>query len=45
MTILLSLMLAAAPVPAALPAMPQDLSQVPVIDRWLGRRISPRWSA
>jgi len=26
MTILLSLMLAAAPVPAALPAMPQDLS-------------------
>ena len=49
MTILLSLMLATAPVPAnALPAttppVPQDLSTVPVIDGWAGRRISPRWS-
>lgn len=45
MTILLSLMLAAAPAPAlAVPPMPQDLSAVPVIDGWLGRKISPRWS-
>ena len=45
MTILLSLMLAASPVAhGALPPMPQDLSEVPVIDGWLGRKISPRWS-
>ncbi|MFZ2998008.1 hypothetical protein [Sphingobium sp.] len=46
MTMLLSLMLAtASPVAgAALPPMPQDLSTVPVIDGWLGRKISPRWS-
>ena len=44
MTILLPLMLAATPTPAAMPPMPQDLSSVPVIDGWLGRKISPRWS-
>jgi hypothetical protein len=44
MTILLSLMLAATPAPAAMPPMPQELSQVPVIEGWLGRKISPRWS-
>ena len=44
MTILLALMLAATPAPAAMPPMPQDLSSVPVIDGWLGRKISPRWS-
>ncbi len=40
MTMLLSLLLAT----ATAPSMPQDLGQVPVIDNWLGRRISPRWS-
>ncbi|WP_311269269.1 hypothetical protein [Sphingobium sp. WCS2017Hpa-17] len=45
MTMLLSLMLAATPVAAtATPPMPQDLSSIPVIDGWLGRKISPRWS-
>lgn len=49
MTLLLSLMLAAAtPLPDAAPvpspAMPTDLSTVPVLEGWLGRRISPRWS-
>lgn len=45
MTMLLSLMLAATPVAAtAAPPMPQDLGSVPVIDGWLGRKISPRWS-
>jgi hypothetical protein len=45
MTMLLSLMLAATPVAAGpVPPMPQDLSHVPVIDGWLGRKISPRWS-
>ncbi|MEA3541283.1 MAG: hypothetical protein U9R77_04070 [Pseudomonadota bacterium] len=44
MTIFFALMLAATPTPAALPPMPQDLSSVPVIDGWLGRKISPRWS-
>ena len=44
MTILLALMLAATPAPGAMPPMPQDLSSVPVIDGWLGRKISPRWS-
>jgi hypothetical protein len=45
MTMLLALMLATAPVPTnAAPPMPQDLSSVPVIDGWLGRKISPRWS-
>ncbi|QGP80054.1 hypothetical protein [Sphingobium sp. CAP-1] len=45
MTILLSLMLAATPATgSAPPPMPQDLSQVPVINGWLGRKISPRWS-
>ena len=44
MTILLALLLAATPAPAAMPPMPQDLSSVPVIDGWLGRKISPRWS-
>jgi hypothetical protein len=44
MTILLSLMLATAPVADSLPPMPQDLSTVPVIKGWLGRKISPRWS-
>lgn len=44
MTMLLSLMLAAAPVADALPPMPQDLSNAPVIEGWLGRKISPRWS-
>ncbi|CCW17739.1 hypothetical protein EBBID32_20880 [Sphingobium indicum BiD32] len=44
MTMLLSLMLAATPVADALPPMPQDLSTVPVIKDWLGRKVSPRWS-
>jgi hypothetical protein len=44
MTILLSLMLAATPMTGAAPPMPQDLTSVPVIDGWLGRKISPRWS-
>lgn len=43
MSMLLSLMLAATPVGADVP-MPQDLSTVPVINGWLGRKISPRWS-
>lgn len=43
MTILLSLMLAATPM-LDMPPMPQDLSTVPVIDGWLGRKVSPRWS-
>lgn len=43
MTMLLSLMLAATPL-AATPPMPEDLSSVPVIEGWLGRKISPRWS-
>lgn len=42
---MLSLMLAATPVTSApLPAMPEDLTSVPVIEGWLGRKISPRWS-
>lgn len=44
MTMLLSLMLAAAPMPSSTPPMPDDLSTVPVINGWLGRKISPRWS-
>lgn len=45
MTMLLSLLLAAAaPGAAALPPMPDDISAVPVIEGWQGRRISPRWS-
>ncbi|CAM8628829.1 MULTISPECIES: hypothetical protein [Sphingobium] len=44
MTMLLSLMLAAIPMPGDAPPMPQDLAAVPVIDGWLGRKISPRWS-
>lgn len=45
MTMLLSLMLAAAPVAGAdAPPMPTDLASVPVIENWLGRKISPRWS-
>ena len=40
MTMLLSLMLAASP----MVAMPDDLAAVPMIDGWLGRKISPRWS-
>ena len=45
MTMLLSLMLAATPVAGAdAPPMPTDLASVPVIDGWLGRKISPRWS-
>lgn len=44
MTMLLSLMLAATPVPDAGPPMPQDLASVPVIHDWLGRRKSPEWS-
>jgi hypothetical protein len=44
MTILLSLMLAAAPAAGDVPPVPQDLSNVPVIDGWLGRKVSPRWS-
>lgn len=46
MTILLSLMLAVAS-PSAQgprPPMPTDLSTVPLIDDWLGRKVSPRWS-
>lgn len=44
MTMLLSLMLATTPVADTLPPMPQDLTSVPVIEGWLGRKISPRWS-
>ncbi|NML08823.1 hypothetical protein HHL08_01455 [Sphingobium sp. AR-3-1] len=48
MTMLLSLMLAAIPVPGPMPGnappMPQDLATVPVIQEWQGRKISPRWS-
>jgi hypothetical protein len=45
MTMLLSLMLAVAgPSAGPPPPMPTDLSTVPVIDGWLGRKISPRWS-
>ncbi|MEA3390547.1 hypothetical protein [Sphingobium sp. CCH11-B1] len=44
MTMLLSLMLAAAAPTGAAPPMPEDLSSVPVIEGWQGRRISPRWS-
>jgi len=48
MTMLLSLMLAATavpgPIPGDAPPMPQDLTAVPVIDGWLGRKVSPRWS-
>jgi hypothetical protein len=44
MTMLLSLMLAATPMAEAAPPMPQELSSVPVIEGWQGRRISPRWS-
>lgn len=45
MTLLLSLMLAAAsPSVGAPPPMPANLSTVPVIDNWLGRKVSPRWS-
>ena len=40
MTMLLSLMLAASPVVA----LPDDLITVPVIEGWLGRKVSPRWS-
>lgn len=44
MAILLSMMLAAAPVTGPLPPLPQDLGAVPVIQGWQGRRVSPRWS-
>ncbi|PZU09356.1 MAG: hypothetical protein DI606_14025 [Sphingobium sp.] len=45
MTMLISMMLAAAaPSTAAPPPMPTDLSEVPVIENWQGRRVSPRWS-
>jgi hypothetical protein len=45
MTMLLSLMLvAAAPATGPVPPMPTDLTTVPVIEGWLGRKISPRWS-
>jgi len=45
MTMLLLLMLAATPVAGAdAPPMPTDLASVPVIENWLGRKISPRWS-
>ncbi|EQB34096.1 hypothetical protein [Sphingobium ummariense] len=44
MSLMLSLMLAAAAAAGPTPPIPQDLSQVPVIDGWLGRKISPRWS-
>lgn len=44
MTMLLSLMLAAAPVGGPLPPMPQDLESVPVVEKWIGRKTSPRWS-
>jgi hypothetical protein len=44
MTMLLSLMLATAPVTAEAPPMPQDLSSVPLIHNWLGRSKSPEWS-
>lgn len=42
----LALMLAAAATPegGSAPAMPASLDAVPVIENWLGRRISPRWS-
>jgi len=43
MTPVLSLMLAAATPQAAQP-MPQDLSEVPEIPDWLGRKNSPQWS-
>ncbi len=41
MTMFLAFALATA---AALPPMPQDLDSVPVIDKWIGRKVSPRWS-
>lgn len=45
MTMMFALLMAATPVAAgSAPPMPQDLSNVPVIDGWLGRKISPRWS-
>ncbi|MEK7343981.1 MAG: hypothetical protein AABZ73_09175 [Pseudomonadota bacterium] len=45
MTMLVSLLLAAAaPSAAPLPSMPDDISAVPVIHGWQGRRVSPRWS-
>ncbi|MFC3442598.1 hypothetical protein ACFOKF_15590 [Sphingobium rhizovicinum] len=44
MTMLLSLMLAIAPMAGDVAPMPQDLSSVPVIPGWLGRKVSPRWS-
>lgn len=44
MTMLLSLMLATAPVVGDAVPMPQDLTSVPVIPGWLGRKVSPRWS-
>ncbi|WHO39917.1 hypothetical protein PMI04_004810 [Sphingobium sp. AP49] len=43
MTPLLSLMLAAA-TPLASPPMPTDLSEVPEIPNWTGRKNSPQWS-
>lgn len=39
MSIVLSLLLA-----ATTPAMPTTLTDVPVIEKWLGRKVSPRWS-
>lgn len=45
MSVFLSLLLATAPVAATTaPPLPGDLQQVDVIDRWLGRRVSPKWS-
>jgi hypothetical protein len=45
MAMLLSLMLAvASPSAEGAPPLPSDLSTVPVIDGWLGRKVSPRWS-
>ncbi|MCP1471506.1 hypothetical protein J3E64_003217 [Sphingobium sp. OAS761] len=44
MTFLLTLMLAATPMPSGAPDMPRDLAAVPVIPNWLGRKVSPRWS-
>ena len=43
---ILALMLAAGATPenGSAPAMPASLDAVPVIENWLGRRISPRWS-